>query len=561
MKNWKIGTRIYLLSAILFVGCIVVGFTGWYSLRLVDTKSAEALRQSALVAEAADIARSAQVEFKIQVQEWKNILLRGNDAKAFDKYRQGFIKSGDATKSDLEKLNGMLTKLGVTTPLVDEALKTHEELRKRYLEALEQYDQKNPNSSHHVDKLVAGIDRVPTQKIDAIVSFIQEKGSELNQGRMAELDSYTRNIAVFLFACVLGALLVGASIAVVLVRNITRPLAEAVKVAETVASGNLTSRIEVRSQDETGQLLDALKRMNDSLTGIVRQVRQGTETIATASAQIAAGNQDLSSRTEEQASSLEETASSMEQLTSTVRQNGANAAQANQLAINASDIAEKGGAMVAGVVETMEAINGASRKMADIINVIDGIAFQTNILALNAAVEAARAGEQGRGFAVVATEVRSLAQRSASAAREIKTLIDDSVTKVDAGSKLVSQAGETMTEIVGSIRRVTDIMADINAATREQVDGIEQVNQAVSQMDQVTQQNAALVEEAAAAAESMQDQATKLVEVVSVFNTGQQVSTSAQSIVAKHNAKTVLARQVKPGQPARASGAADWDEF
>jgi len=257
--------------------------------------------------------------------------------------------------------------------------------------------------------------------------------------------------------------------------------------------------------------------MRDSLAAIVGQVRSGADTIATASTQIAAGNLDLSSRTEQQASSLEETASSMEELTSTVKQNADNARQANQLAASASEVALKGGAVVAQVVDTMDGINASSKKIVDIIGVIDGIAFQTNILALNAAVEAARAGEQGRGFAVVATEVRSLAQRSAAAAKEIKALIGDSVAKVDVGSALVGQAGSTMEQIVASIGRVTDIMGEITAASSEQSAGIELVNQAITEMDGVTQQNAALVEQAAAAAESMQDQASTLAQMVSVF--------------------------------------------
>ncbi len=316
--------------------------------------------------------------------------------------------------------------------------------------------------------------------------------------------------------------------------------------------------------------------MNESLHRTVAQVRQGTETIATASSQIASGNMDLSSRTEQQASSLEETASSMEELTSTVRQNADNARQANQLAVTASEVAVKGGEVVSQVVATMGSISDSSKKMADIIGVIDGIAFQTNILALNAAVKAARAGEQGRGFAVVAAEVRNLAQRSAAAAREIKALIDDSVDKVGVGGRLVEQAGQTMNEVVASIKRVYDIMGEITAASQEQSDGIEQVNQAITQMDTVTQQNAALVEEAAAAAESLQDQAANLSSLVSVFNLGSGGSapTAVKPAVKKVAAapqqralpKPAATRQVAAPaarQPQRPAGNSneDWEEF
>ncbi|MET0323098.1 MAG: methyl-accepting chemotaxis protein [Duganella sp.] len=310
---------------------------------------------------------------------------------------------------------------------------------------------------------------------------------------------------------------IGLALAVAVARIVSAPLREAVSVASAVAEGDLTRDIQVKSACETGQLMQALKNMTDNLQALVAQVRSGTDLIATASAEIASGNQDLSSRTEEQASSLEETASSMEELTSTVKQNADNARQANQLAKSASGIATRGGEVVGQVVGTMASINESSRKIEDIISVIDGIAFQTNILALNAAVEAARAGEQGRGFAVVAGEVRNLAHRSAAAAKDIKQLIGDSVQKVEAGSQLVNEAGTTMNEIVSSITRVTDIMAEISSASNEQSDGIEQVNTAITQMDTVTQQNAALVEESAAAAESMQSQAAQLSDIVSVF--------------------------------------------
>jgi aerotaxis receptor len=367
-----------------------------------------------------------------------------------------------------------------------------------------------------------------------------------------------------------------------LVRTVARPLIKATKAAQAIAGGDLV-KFEINSADETKHLLLALSQMSANLLAVVSDISANIEVVATASGQIAAGNMDLSSRTEEQASSLEETAASMEELTSTVKQNADNARQANQLAVSASEVAVKGGSVVSQVVDTMGAINTSSRKIVDIIGVIDGIAFQTNILALNAAVEAARAGEQGRGFAVVAAEVRNLAQRSAAAAKEIKTLIGDSVDKVEEGSQQVAQAGKTMEEIVSSVKRVTDIMAEITAASQEQTSGIEQINQAITQMDQVTQQNAALVEEAAAAAASLQEQASALSQVVSVFTLDQEQHNYAASPQRMASAqqrpapmqppaakRAIAAPQRKRGTEAlpprrlaaaAAGGAGDWEEF
>ncbi|MES2741383.1 MAG: methyl-accepting chemotaxis protein [Pseudomonadota bacterium] len=349
--------------------------------------------------------------------------------------------------------------------------------------------------------------------INALIALQQAAARATLDGSVAS----DRHLMLMLFLLGGVGAAVGVGCALLITRSITLPLSAAVAMAQRVAAGELTSSVQVVGKDEISALLQALRDMNASLVKTVGEVRSGTETITLASGEIASGNADLSARTESQASSLEQTASSMEQLTSTVKQNADNARQANQLALSASSVAVKGGSVVNQVVETMGSIKESSGRIVDIIGVIDSIAFQTNILALNAAVEAARAGEQGRGFAVVASEVRNLAQRSAGAAREIKQLIGDSVNQVDAGSRLVDEAGQTMDLIVTSIKQVADIMGEITAATAEQSHGIEEINQAVSQMDEMTQRNAALVEQAAAAAESMQEQAVVLARAVSIF--------------------------------------------
>ncbi|KXU86681.1 hypothetical protein CR51_37625 [Caballeronia megalochromosomata] len=402
----------------------------------------------------------------------------------------------------------------------------------------------------------------------------------------AAKQSYEETQSRFLWfrALSLGAIALGIAAAafawVSLRRAIARPLEDALGHFEAIAAGDLRREVTVTSRDEMGQLLEGLARMRTSLLTTVRTVRSGSESIASATQQIAAGNTDLSSRTEEQASALQETASSMEELTGTVRQNADNARQASALAANASDIAGKGSAVVTQVVDTMREIDGSSSKIADIITIIEGIAFQTNILALNAAVEAARAGEEGRGFAVVAGEVRSLAQRSSAAAKEIKELIDTSVARVRNGTTLVDEAGRTMNEIIGAVQRVTDIMGEIAAASEEQSSGIEQVARAVTQMDEVTQQNAALVEEAAAAAQSLEDQAARLRQAVAVFQVADGAPLAVAPAVKVASRATVTARTRAPAPkplvtapakrvaaapapkaPAAADAGGDWETF
>ena len=387
----------------------------------------------------------------------------------------------------------------------------------------------------------------------ALQDMVDHQAANTRQAEEAAVAAYASAIT---FMLVLGGLAVtlGVAVAWLTTNSITGPLVRAVRVAEAVAAGDLRSSVDSSDKDETGDLLRALGTMNGNLQDIVAKVRAGTDMIATASSQIASGNLDLSARTEQQAGSLEETAASMEELTSTVKNNADNARQADALATAASAVAIKGGAVVSQVVETMSSIDESSRKIVDIIAVIDGIAFQTNILALNAAVEAARAGEQGRGFAVVASEVRNLAQRSASAAKEIKVLIGDSVAKVSAGTALASSAGTTMEEVVASVRRVTDIMGEISAAGKEQELGIAQINQAIIEMDAVTQQNAALVEEASAAAESLQHQAAELSDIVGIFNIAR---TGPGEVTAQPRAARMdLAQAVTTARPKAAPKAA-----
>jgi methyl-accepting chemotaxis protein-1 (serine sensor receptor) len=460
-------------------------------------------------------ANGMLVGFKTQVQEWKNTLLRGKDAAALEKHWAAFEKEERRVAETARKLEAALPE-GEGKVLIGKFAQAHAKMGEGYRQGLAAFKAASFDATAG-DMAVRGMDREPAKLLEEAGNRIEADGNALADqavagGRRAALVS----LIVILVLC--GA---GLGISLWFSRSISRPVDRALQATRSIASGDLSVPVDSRGTDEFAQLLAALDEMRSSLSTVVANVRQNSESVATASAQISSGNNDLSARTEQQAASLEETAASMEELGSTVRQNADNAKQANQLALGASVVATKGGDVVNQVVGTMKGINDSSRKIVDIISVIDGIAFQTNILALNAAVEAARAGEQGRGFAVVASEVRSLAQRSSQAAKEIKSLISDSVERVDQGTALVDQAGETMTEIVSSIRRVADIMGEISAATTEQSSGVSQVGEAVTQMDRATQQNATLVEESAAAAESLQQQAQRLVQAVAVFKIAQ----------------------------------------
>ena len=508
MRNLKIGVRLGLAFAVVLLLLTVLTVVGIIRMQTASRMTDMMQEKVGTERMVAEWQKVVEVNAARTSAAWK--VADAADQRAFE--QQMAQSSGRATQ--LQDKLGTILAGGAGKPLHDAVLAS----RKAYV------DTRKAVFKAKADGDIALGTRLFEQDMEGKRIVYLGALQKLAEFQQAELDAagleIQRNYASGRnMLIVLGAIAVamGMAFAAWITRTITRPIQEAVKVAESVSSGDLTSRIVVSSSDETGQLMHALKNMNSNLVDIVGQVRSGTDTMTMASGEIAAGNLDLSSRTEQQASALEETASSMEELTSTVKFNADNARQANVLAIAASDIASRGGVVVAEVVSTMGAINASSRKIVDIISVIDGIAFQTNILALNAAVEAARAGEQGRGFAVVASEVRNLAQRSAAAAREIKELIADSVDKVETGTTLVDKAGQTMDEIVASIGRVTGIMTQIADASEEQRAGIEQVNQAITQMDQVTQQNAALVEEAAAAAASMQEQSAQLAVAVSVF--------------------------------------------
>nr|WP_119154686.1 methyl-accepting chemotaxis protein [Caldimonas tepidiphila] len=498
----------FLAALLLVVGAALFGLHRLN--QVLDTYSGEVRSTHENVRAVQDIS----IAFKLQVQEWKNTLLRGKDPQQLDKHWSAFGKLERETAEGTRRLLASLPE-GESKALVERFSQAHLKMGEGYRRAFEAFKSSGFDASVG-DAAVKGMDREPARLLEEASEGIAATGAATAaeadaDGRRATLGSLALMLAVSAAAGV-GAFLFS--------RSITRSLAQAMDVARAVADGELSVRVDARGRDEIAQLLQALSLMRDRLARIVGDVRQNAEGVAAASTQIAQGNLDLSQRTEAQASALEETSASMKEFNATVRQNADHARQASELAQAATSIALRGGEVVGQVVETMRGIDDSSRKIAEIIGLIDAIAFQTNILALNAAVEAARAGEQGRGFAVVAGEVRGLAQRSATAAKEIKDLITGSVETVQQGTVLADRAGATMDEIVASIERVTQIMGGISNASGEQSNTVAQVGEAVAQMDRSTQQNAALVEQSAAAAQSLKAQADRLVEAVSVFRLG-----------------------------------------
>ena len=507
LANAKVGVRLaFAFSLILLITLVIAGIGVWRLQELAHTT-----RQ--LTTTDNDRLRAAVKWHNAVEQNWlrTQTAMLDSDVGNFKSWRDEIRKTADEADQARKNITDLVS-AGEGISLLREI----EVARDAYRKLRESLLERRNGGEDVTEPLERDLKPLADAYIGAITRM-EERQNMLYEQTRHEADEKATQGRIILIACSVVALLLGIALSILLTRSITRPLQLAAQRAGQIAEGDLTQPIIADGKDEAAQLLQALQHMQDNLSQLVSGVRSNAESVAIASAEISQGNNNLSARTEQQASALEETAASMEELGSTVRQNADNARQANHLAMNASSVAVQGGNVVAEVVDTMKGINDSSRKIADIIGVIDGIAFQTNILALNAAVEAARAGEQGRGFAVVAGEVRSLAQRSAEAAKEIKALITNSVQRVEQGTQLVDKAGETMTEVVNAIRRVTDIMGEISAASSEQSAGVSQVGEAITQMDHATQQNAALVEESAAAADSLKTQAAQLVHAVAVF--------------------------------------------
>jgi methyl-accepting chemotaxis protein-1 (serine sensor receptor) len=522
--NWFASSLRNKILAVFVLGIALVVAGALYGFAAARSGLATVARvNDTLIAQAID-TQALEGTFKEQVAQWMSVLVRGHDEKALEKSWKQFTFREREVRRAAEKLRDAVEVQGARD-LLDKFLAAHKEMGGKLRNALEAY-KASGFDARKIDAETKGIDVASGELLEELVKLMRDEAQAAVGGARADA---AKGLAVSLGVIGVATLLALFACAVLITRTVARPLARAVAVVDRVAAGDLTVHVESSSRDETGRLLLGLLRMRDALAQAVLVIRRSAENVGTASKQIAAGHADLSARTEEQAASLEEAASSMQELATTVKLNAENARQANTLAAETSGTAGKGGEAVAQVVGTMGGISTASGKIADIVGVIDSIAFQTNILALNAAVEAARAGEQGRGFAVVAAEVRALAQRSAIAAKEIKDLIQDSAGQVGQGRKLVEAAGSTMREIVVSVQRVTEVISGIAAASREQLSGIEQVSGAVTQMDRVVQQNAALVAQAAAATQNMADQAQELMESVAHFKVSQAHEAEAEA--------------------------------
>lgn len=520
LNRFRIGLRLAALGSLLLMATALVGLGGWAGLSRMYRFQTEATTTSAAYARAADDARVAQVEFKKQVQEWKDLLLRGADPAAYAKYRGAFLARSQEVHKDLTALRGRLQALGSNVAGVDQALATQAELQRAYLSALGQFDGKNPQSAHVVDGLVKGIDRAPTQAIDGIVAQVQR--DQANAVQRIDRDSLAdyRLACWMLLAITVCATLSGAFVTVLLTRSITLPIGRAVSLAEAVAAGDLSSSIRAEGEDETAKLLAALARMNHQLHDVVTRIRGGARDISAATVQIAAGNTDLSARTSEQAAALEETVSSMQEFTRTVRANADGARGAQERAQVSLDAAQETRAAMDHAVDAMTLIGEASHRISEITDMLDRLAMQSHILALNATVEAARAGEAGKGFNIVAGEVRALASQSKAAAREIRELVAQSAATVETGADRISRAGQLIRELGQSVEGVSGVVGTIALVSNDQATDIDQVNRAIRQIDLVTQSNSALVEEAAAAAEAVKSRAQELVQSVAFFRLG-----------------------------------------
>ncbi|RDS84693.1 HAMP domain-containing protein [Dyella monticola] len=516
-RDLPIAARLCLLGVLLLAATVIVGLGGWRGLVRTHDLEVRSTQTAANFAAAVDTARVAQVDFKKQVQEWKDLLLRGANADDFSKHHNAFVAQAHAVDTDLAALKQQMSALGLDTHGVDAALNTHADLGLTYLAALQHYDAKDEKSVHIVDGLVVGIDRAPTTAIDGLVAGMKKEAQVASQRIDAQSHAAFSQACMLLASVVLSAVIASVVLVGLLAYSITAPLGRAVKVAEAVAGGDLAMDVVATSRDETGKLLCALAVMNKQLRNVVGVIRAGSTEISASTRQIAMGNQDLSQRTSEQAAALEETSTSMQELTDSVNANARHAHEASCLAGSASDIARQSGAAMTEAVGAMAHVQDAANRITDITETMERIATQTHILALNASVEAARAGEAGKGFTIVAAEVQALARSSRTASREIRALIEESATIIGSGTQIIGHAESMVGKLLDSVETVTKTVDAIASMSTQQASGIQLINRAVRQMDEVTQNNAALVEEAAAAADTVQMRARSLVESVEFF--------------------------------------------